>query len=209
MAQQSTHEEIANWWRLWVFRVAHYHTRRALVLRVGAVALLLGLGAASQVHRATLLVQAAVAAFSVAPQPEIFFTGAPLPDGKPCQDFSSRVGYASFTAVVPACEQTGPLTVTTFAGSTTTAQALTVVRGAPIITSFSPTSGPVGTSITITGTNLQGVTSVNYTGGCVVAANLNPDGAIWAVVPICAQTVPISVDAPYGSATSTQVFTAT
>ncbi len=41
MAQQSTHQKIANWWHLWVFRVAHYHTRRALALRIAAVALLL------------------------------------------------------------------------------------------------------------------------------------------------------------------------
>src|SRR2546426_6225493 len=47
------------------------------------------------------------------------------------------------------------------AGNTATAAAVSVtVVSAPTITSFTPTSGPVGTSITISGTNFMGATAV-------------------------------------------------
>ena len=58
------------------------------------------------------------------------------------------------TATVPAGATTGPLHVTTpVARPATSATNFTVAAG-PTITSFSPTSGNIGTSVTITGTNL-------------------------------------------------------
>jgi hypothetical protein len=65
--------------------------------------------------------------------------------------------------------------------------------------------------VTIFGTNLEGVVSVNFAGSGS-AANLNPDGSIWAFVgfgDLIGQTGPISVYAPYGTATSAQDFTIT
>jgi hypothetical protein len=64
MVQHTTHQEIVGWWHRGVFRMMTSHARRALVLRIAAVALLLvlGLAAASQLHRATQLVHAAAAA---------------------------------------------------------------------------------------------------------------------------------------------------
>ena len=130
-------------------------------------------------------------------------------DATPCiiQDNPDPDGSRIWVGV-PACAETGPITVTTYAGSATTAQALTVVRGTPTISDISPTSGPIGTIITITGANLQGVTSVNFTCGGL-SPIFNPDGSISAVVPNSCQTGPISVYAPYGTATSTQIFTVT
>ncbi|MBU6429735.1 MAG: IPT/TIG domain-containing protein, partial [Cyanobacteria bacterium REEB65] len=53
------------------------------------------------------------------------------------------------TVTVPASALTGPVTVTTAGGSATSASSLTVL---PAISTLSPTSGPTGTSVTITGT---------------------------------------------------------
>src|SRR5581483_7547022 len=43
----------------------------------------------------------------------------------------------------------------------------------PTITRFSPSSGAVGTRVTITGTNLQGVTSVTFNGVRATNASVN------------------------------------
>src|SRR4029077_1720965 len=64
-------------------------------------------------------------------------------------------------ATVPAGATTGALSVTTPAGTATSSAAFTVVPP-PTITSFAPTSGPVGTSVTISGTNFTGATAVRF-----------------------------------------------
>jgi uncharacterized protein (TIGR03437 family) len=79
---------------------------------------------------------------------------------------------------------------------------------APTITSFAPTSGPVGTSVTITGTNFTGATSVKFNG---VSATfiVNSATKITATVPTGATTGAITVTTPGGTATSTSNFTVT
>ena len=79
---------------------------------------------------------------------------------------------------------------------------------APTITSFSPTAGPVGSSVTITGTNFTGATSVKFNG---VSATfiVNSATKITATVPTGATTGPISVTTAGGTATSTSNFTVT
>ena len=71
----------------------------------------------------------------------------------------------------------------------------------PTITSFSPSSGTPGTTVTITGTNLSGATKVTFNGK---SGSISSDTAstIMAVVPVGATTGPIEVTAPGGSATS-------
>jgi hypothetical protein len=54
-------------------------------------------------------------------------------------------------AMVPVAAVTGPITVTTPAGTATSSTAFTVL---PKVTSFRPTSGPPGTVVRITGTGL-------------------------------------------------------
>jgi len=81
---------------------------------------------------------------------------------------------------------------------------------APTISSFSPTSGPVGTSVTIHGNNFSGpdVTSVTFNG---TSSTFTIDNAqkITATVPAGATTGPIAVTSPDGTATSSTNFTVT
>jgi uncharacterized repeat protein (TIGR03803 family) len=76
----------------------------------------------------------------------------------------------------------------------------------PRIAKFSPTSGPVGTSVLITGANLLGATSVTFNG---TAATYTIESAnyITATVPAGATTGSIKVVTPNGTATSTGSFT--
>ncbi|MDO7875279.1 T9SS type A sorting domain-containing protein [Hymenobacter sp. ASUV-10] len=86
----------------------------------------------------------------------------------------------------------------------------------PIITSLSPTSGPVGTVLTLTGTNLTGTTSITFAGpgGNVVTTGFTVNAAgtqiTGVVVPAGAISGPISVTTPGGtSAPSPQPFIVT
>ena len=110
----------------------------------------------------------------------------------------------SFTAKVPTGATTGPITVVTDYGVWVSPTNFTVATiPAPTITSFTPTSGRIGTAITINGTNLTGATAVKIgtvaiTGFTVVNAN-----QITATIPTTAKTGAISVTTPGGTATST------
>ena len=81
---------------------------------------------------------------------------------------------------------------------------------APTISSFSPTSGPVGASVTIHGNNFSGpdVTSVTFNG---TSSTFTIDNAqkITATVPAGATTGPIAVTSSDGTATSSTNFTVT
>jgi IPT/TIG domain len=78
----------------------------------------------------------------------------------------------------------------------------------PKIGSFSPTSGPAGTTVTITGQNLSGATKVAFNG---TSATIVSDTATQIVteVPAGATTGHISVTTSAGTATSTAAFTVT
>jgi len=78
----------------------------------------------------------------------------------------------------------------------------------PTITSFSPTSGAVGASVTISGTNFTGATSVKFNGQSASFSVTNST-TISASVPNCSSTGTISVTTPNGTATSSATFTVT
>ena len=86
---------------------------------------------------------------------------------------------------------------------------------APGITSFTPASGTVGTSVTITGQNFKGTIPTAYTTSAVafngVSAILGAVSAtsIQTTVPAGATTGPITVTTPGGTATSTGSSTPT
>jgi hypothetical protein len=122
----------------------------------------------------------------------------------------------SVTAVVPSGATTGPIHVYTAAGQRTSATNFTVLTApAPTITGFTPAFGPVGTSVTITGTNFSGtVSGTSFTTSSVKfnitsATTFKVDSAtqITATVPTGATTGKISVTTPGGTATSAANFT--
>ena len=113
----------------------------------------------------------------------------------------------SLLATVPTNAVSGPITVVTPAGSSTSTAAFTVTkRGAPVISSFSPLSGEVGTSVEIRGTDLAGVTLVQFNGVSAGFTN-HPSGLVYAFVPTNAVSGPITVVTPLGTNTSSQSFT--
>ncbi len=61
---------------------------------------------------------------------------------------------SSLEAVVPADARKGPISITSFGNEATSVFSFTVIRPV-IITSFSPTSGPIGTRITIRGSGFS------------------------------------------------------
>lgn len=89
---------------------------------------------------------------------------------------------------------------------------LSIVGGsgsnAPVITSFSPTSGPVGAMVTISGNGFFGATAASFN---TVAANFNvvSNSQILAQVPDGAASGPIRVITPDGAAVSSVNFTVT
>lgn len=73
---------------------------------------------------------------------------------------------------------------------------------APLITSFSPNSGPIGTSVTIRGFNFTGTQSVLFGGGASATFSQTSDTLLQATVPAAALTGPISINAPQGTGSS-------
>src|SRR5207237_1248076 len=90
-------------------------------------------------------------------------------------------------------------------GTAISAVSFTVINP-PTITGFTPASGPVGTSVTISGTNFTGTTGVAFNGA---SATFTVDAAtsIQTTVPTGAMTGTISVTTPGGTATSAGSFT--
>jgi uncharacterized repeat protein (TIGR02543 family) len=84
--------------------------------------------------------------------------------------------------------------------------ALTSNSGAaPTISSFAPTTGPVGTPVTITGNNFTGATAVAFNGTAAIFT-VNSNTQITATVPTGATTGTISVTKATGVGTSANVF---
>ena len=81
-----------------------------------------------------------------------------------------------------------------------------VFRVTPFVSKFSPTSGTVGTVVTITGNNLTDATSVTFGGVKATNFTVNSDTQITATVPTGAQTGRISVTTPGGTGTSAGTF---
>ena len=113
------------------------------------------------------------------------------------------------TATVPAGATTGPLHVTTDGGGPADSATDFTVIPPPVVTSFLPTSGPVGTSVVITGTDLTGATSVTFNGTGATAFTVDLATQITATVPAGATTGKIAVTTPGGTGISAADFTVT
>ncbi len=112
-------------------------------------------------------------------------------------------GSTFIMATVPAGALTGTVTVTT--GSTTLTTKATY-KITPTLKTFTPSSGPVGTSVTITGTGLLQATKVAFN-KISATFTVNSDTQITATVPTGATTGKVVVTTKGGSATSTTNFT--
>jgi uncharacterized repeat protein (TIGR03803 family) len=107
------------------------------------------------------------------------------------------------TATVPAGALTGPVTVKTLIGTLTSNRTYLVT---PQIKSFTPTSGSVGTSVTITGVSLTQATKV-IIGGQAATFTVSSDTQLKATVPAGAKTgQAISLTTPAGTANSSGKF---
>ena len=80
---------------------------------------------------------------------------------------------------------------------------------APTISSFSPTIGPVGTTVTINGSNFGASPTVKFNGVTASSSSVNPAGTvITATVPAEASTGPITVEVSgEPTATSSTIYT--
>jgi len=110
------------------------------------------------------------------------------------------------TAEVPSGATTGPISVTTPDGTDTSTTHFTVTVPAPVVSSFSPPGGTFGTSVTISGTDLEGATSVEFD-GTPATFTVESASKISARVPDGATTGPIAVTTPSGTGTSSDDFT--
>ncbi len=120
---------------------------------------------------------------------------------------------SKITATVPTGATTGKITVVTSSGTAHSSDDFIVTPPAPTVSSFSPTSGPVGTSVTINGSNFSGsgftTSSVKFNGVSATSFTVNSSSKITATVPSGATTGKISVTTPGGTATSSNSFDVT
>lgn len=108
------------------------------------------------------------------------------------------------TAVVPAGAKTAQSIVIATSGGAASKGPFAVI---PKITSFSPTSGPVGTEVTITGTTFTGASKVTFDGTDATSFEVVNDSEVKALVPTGAKTGPIGIATPGGTAASSTNFT--
>jgi uncharacterized repeat protein (TIGR03803 family) len=99
---------------------------------------------------------------------------------------------------------TSNVTVIEPGGNLVTPQVFKVI---PSIKDFSPSSGPVGTAVTINGMSLTQATAVTFGGVKATNFTVNSDIQITAIVPVGAKTGTIGVTTKGGKATSSQKFT--
>ncbi|MEO8428232.1 MAG: hypothetical protein ABI651_14070, partial [Verrucomicrobiota bacterium] len=103
---------------------------------------------------------------------------------------------------VPAGATTGPITVSSLAGTGVSSNKFIV---APRLNAFSPTNGPIGSTVMIFGVNLLETTRVLFNG---VVANFTAQSQtnLQAFVPTNATSGPISVNTPGGGVATTNSF---
>ncbi|HET6384377.1 MAG TPA: IPT/TIG domain-containing protein [Armatimonadota bacterium] len=125
----------------------------------------------------------------------------------------TQASYHTLTATITSGSTTGKISVTTGDGKATSVGIFTVgTNVAPTITSFTPISGPVGTSVTIVGTGFVAGAANNtilFSTGAAAAVSSATSTQIIALVPTVAVTGPITVTNANGSATSPSSFTVT
>jgi uncharacterized repeat protein (TIGR03803 family) len=110
------------------------------------------------------------------------------------------------TAVVPGNGTTTHVKVVTPTGALVSNKVFRVI---PTITSFTPTTGIIGTTVVITGTSLTQTSRVTFGGVAATAFTVNSDTQVTVTVPTGAITGKIAITTPGGTATSSAAFTVT
>jgi CHU_C Type IX secretion signal domain/IPT/TIG domain len=121
----------------------------------------------------------------------------------------SASSTTSITTTVPAGATTGQITVTVAGNIAASAASFTVTPSSPNITSFNPSSGQVGTAVTIIGINFS-VTPANNVvkfNGTVAVVTVSTTTSIATSVPSGATTGKITVTVGGNTATSALNFT--
>jgi uncharacterized repeat protein (TIGR03803 family) len=113
---------------------------------------------------------------------------------------------AYLTASVPPGATTGSIAVAEPAGTLTSNKIFRVI---PQISSFSPTIGPVGTIVVITGDSFTGATEVVFACGKKATFTVDSDTRITATLPAGAMSGAINLVTPGGNVGSTTDFTVT
>jgi LmbE family N-acetylglucosaminyl deacetylase len=124
---------------------------------------------------------------------------------------NTTIATPTFTAPASATTLTFSLVVndgTSNSPADTVTITITTPPPTPTITGFTPTSGPVGTSVTISGTNLSGATAVKFN-GVTATFTVGSSTTITTTVPSGATSGKITATTPGGTATSPNPFTVT
>jgi IPT/TIG domain len=108
------------------------------------------------------------------------------------------------TVTVPTAATTGNVTATTPTGILTSNQGFIVL---PSITSFSPMSGKVASSVVIMGGGMTNASQVTFGGVKATTFTVNSSSKVTATVPTGAKTGKIAITTPAGTATSSGTFT--
>lgn len=114
-----------------------------------------------------------------------------------------QTGGTFIEAKIPTGALTGDITVTT---GSTTLSTLSVYKIKPTLKSFTPSSGPVGTPVTIDGTGLTQASKVTFN-GTTASFTVDSDSEITATVPAEATSGKIEITTKGGSAISSTRFT--
>jgi hypothetical protein len=117
--------------------------------------------------------------------------------------FSIQFNYFVPAAAAPTSSRPTEIAISSTPAWSSTATAV------PSITSFTPTSGPVGTLVTITGVGLDGVNAVRIGRRALTSVTGVSSTSVTAVIPAGAASGPLVVANSIGNAVSASSFTVT
>jgi hypothetical protein len=138
-----------------------------------------------------------------------FVPGATVKFGTKASATVTFVSGTQIKATVPNGAVTGKISVSTSAGTGTSASNFTVTLS---ITGFAPASGPTGTVVTINGVGFNSSSTVKFNGAAASSVTHVSSTQLKATVPSSATTGPISVTnttAPTGTVRSAANYTKT